>query len=613
MSMRLCVFIGDMYRDFALSIIRQLDKYALEQGYRIDVFGTCSVPTTNPLHVIGFKSILSLPDLHSYDGILVCYDTLVHEGMARDLIEDIKNDEDAPPLVCIRSGLPGTYCVLPDNRKMMHDIASHVISKCHSGNIGFVTGHLDMADSYERWDGFKDAMREAGYEAKDELTFHGNYWITQCVEQADFFIKEDGSLPEAIICSNDYEAVALSSELIKRGYSIPGDTMISGVDNTFEGEHSIPSLTTIEIEKSDFVDAAIQAVKDLIAGKKIDLNIPVPARIIPRESTGDPTSEMDVYKTLCKLNADATAAMDDKREYVVIGTLFDGALTMNDVIKVALEQFREIPGITSCFLCRYRENDHELKGYFINNGECVVDSISFDGNKILPEGIVNEDSGLYIGFPLSYKNEVYGYAILVVDTTDYHFIDFKTEYLLTLVAQSINKLELYEKLFGISDVISLYIKDPLTGILNRRGFEKKITEKFNHEGKPVHPMCVASLDMDELKKINDTYGHISGDKAIKALSECISGSLKPNEFVARMGGDEFAAILDTSDSKRIGQFIRSVRDHIKERNNSGKYPYELSTSIGTADLISWNGLMDSINQADRAMYREKTYKKKNRA
>ena len=266
--MRLCVFIGDMYYDFARSILRHLDRYTREEGYRIDVFGTCSVPSSNPLHVIGFKSILSLPPIDSYDGIIICYDTLVHEGIAKDLIEDISHDDNAPPMVCIRSGLPGTYRVLPDNRQMMHDIAAHVISKCHSGNIGFVTGHLDMADSYERWDGFKDAMREAGFEVSDDLTFHGNYWINQAVEQADFFIKPDGTLPEAIICSNDYEAIGLSNELIKRGYSIPDDTMISGIDNTFEGEHHIPSLTTIEIAKSDFVDAAIQAIKDLRAGKR---------------------------------------------------------------------------------------------------------------------------------------------------------------------------------------------------------------------------------------------------------------------------------------------------------------------------------------------------------
>lgn len=610
--MRLCVFVGDMYYDFARSILRQLDRYTRDEGYRIDVFGTCSVPSANPLHVIGFKSILSLPSIDTYDGILVCYDTLVHEGIAKDLIEEISHDEKAPPLVCIRSGLPGTYCVMPDNRRMMHDIAAHVIAKCHSGDIGFVTGHLDMADSYERWDGFKDAMREAGYEASDDLTFHGNYWINQAAEQADFFIKPDGTLPEAIICSNDYEAIGLMNELIKRGYSIPDDTMISGIDNTFEGEHHIPSLTTIEIAKSDFVDTAINALKDLIDGKQLDRTIHVPAVIIPRESTGDPTPPRDIYKTLCNIMANESADMDAKREYVILNARFDGALTMNDVIEVALEQIRDLPGINSCFLCRYRENDHELKGYFINKGDITVENTSFSRDIILPHEIDKEASGMYIGLPLSYKNEVYGYAIIVVNTDVNNFIDFKTEFLLAQVGQSINKLELYEKLFGISDVISLYIRDPLTGILNRRGFEKKISEKFDNDGKPLHALSIISLDMDSLKYINDNFGHLAGDEAIKALADCISTALDHNEFVARMGGDEFTAIIDTSNSGRLDSFISSVRNNIKYKNDSGRYQYELSASIGACELTSWSELMDCMNKADKAMYTEKKTKKKNR-
>ena len=95
--MKICVFIGDMYRDFAMGILKQLDFYAREKGYRIDVFGICSMPTKNPLHVIGLKSILSLPNVHEYDGVILCYDTLIHEGVAKDLVEDLLSDNDAPP------------------------------------------------------------------------------------------------------------------------------------------------------------------------------------------------------------------------------------------------------------------------------------------------------------------------------------------------------------------------------------------------------------------------------------------------------------------------------------------------------------------------------------
>ena len=123
---------------------------------------------------------------------------------------------------------------------------------------------------------------------------------------------------------------------------------------------------------------------------------------------------------------------------------------------------------------------------------------------------------------------------------------------------------------------------------------------------------IVSLDMDELKLINDNYGHLAGDKAIKDLADCISAALKSNEFAARMGGDEFTAIIDTTDTKRTGQFIRAVRDNLKEKNQSGENPFELSTSIGTCEITEWSLLMDSLNKADRAMYLEKRSKRKNR-
>ena len=171
--MKICVLIGDMYRDFALSIIRHLDHYAREKGHRIDVFGTCSIYTSNPLYVNGYKSILSLPPFHQYDGIILCYDTLIHEGMGKDLVDDLLSDMDAPPVVCIRAAIPGFYNIIPDNKGLMYEISKHVISKCSKGDIGFVTGREDLEDSFERRAGFEEAMQEAGIEIPEDKIFHG--------------------------------------------------------------------------------------------------------------------------------------------------------------------------------------------------------------------------------------------------------------------------------------------------------------------------------------------------------------------------------------------------------------------------------------------------------
>ena len=610
--MKICAFVGDMYRDFALSIIRHLDFYAHEKGHRIDVFGICSVTTSNPLHVNGLKSILDLPDVHDYDGVILCYDMLIHEDMGRDLVEDLLADMEAPPVVCIRAGVVGFYNVIPDNRALMYEVAKHVISKCKTDDIGFVTGMDELEDSYERREGFEKAMEEAGYEINEDKIFHGDYWITQGPEMADCFIKPDGTLPEAIICSNDYEALALCNELIQRGYQIPGDTMISGVDNTYESRDHIPSITTIEISNTTFVDIAMQVLEDVRAGKKQDLNIYVPGNLILRESTGDLVVERDVYKSLCLQSVASSVSMEDNREYVVINALFEGTLTKEASIQVALDQFRAINTVRSVYLVRYSENDRVLTGYYTEQGEDHIGDIRFSKEILLPEGFENDEHGTRIHLPLAYKNEVYGYVVLIVDTDMSYFINFKIEYIISQISQNINKLELYNQLFGIEDVMELYIKDPLTGVLNRRGFEQKISALFNEEGNLVKAAAVVSIDMDELKLINDTFGHNEGDEAIKETSSAIESALDSGEFVARMGGDEFEAVIILSDAGRLGKFIRTVRNNIREINKAKKYEFELSASIGTCELTDWHGLTECMKKADKAMYLEKKAKKKNR-
>jgi DNA-binding LacI/PurR family transcriptional regulator len=292
--MKICAFIGDMYRDYSASIIRSIDAYAVKNGHRVDVFGNCSVPSNNPLQVIGYKSILSLPPIHSYDGIILCADTIDQAGLSKELIEELLNDPDVPPIVCIRAEINGFFNVVPDNRAIMHEIAKYVISKCKTGDIGFVTGRDDLLDSAERRAGFEDAMREAGYEVSEDMIFHGNYWITQGPETADFFTKEDGTLPEAIICSNDYEAVTLIDELIQRGFSVPGDTMISGIDNISEAGDHIPSLTTIEISEETLANAAMELLEKIHANESKELYVNVSGTKVLRESTGDEDAGRDV-------------------------------------------------------------------------------------------------------------------------------------------------------------------------------------------------------------------------------------------------------------------------------------------------------------------------------
>ena len=610
--MKICAFIGDMYRDYSASIIRNIDNYAKKRGHRVDVYGNCSVPSNNPLQVIGYKSILSLPPLNEYDGIILCADTIDQAGLSKELIDKLQTDPDTPPVVCIRAEITGFYSIVPDNRAIMHEVAQYVISKCESGDIGFVTGRDDLLDSAERRAGFEDAMREAGYEVSEDMIFHGNYWITQGPEQADFFIKPDGTLPEAIICSNDYEAVTLIDELIQRGYSIPGDTMISGIDNITEAGDHIPSLTTIEISEENLATAAMDLLERIMEQENLDLCVNVPGTIVIRESTGDEDPGRNVYQALRDLKLSSSHSIEAMREYVLLSTDFEETLTREAAVKVTLRNLKNIPSVKECYLCEYRENDRILSGYINSDGERITEPRTFPSSRLLPEGLLEDVEGVVIYLPIANKNVIYGYAVLLVDTSEPYFINEKMEFIFMQTGQVFNKLDLYQKYFGIADIMDLYIKDSLTGLLNRKGFEKEFNKLFDKNKNKLHNIAIASIDMDSLKYINDTFGHASGDEAIKEVSKCIYNSLNSKEFVARMGGDEFVAVLILTDVGRIGQFIRSVRKNLKEINEKKKYPFELSASIGTSELTEWNNLLECMSQADKAMYLEKKAKKKNR-
>ena len=608
-EMKICAFVGDLYRDYSAGIVLTLRERALERGHHIDVYGNCSVPNDNPLHAVGLKSILALPPLNEYDGIILCSDTLTQAEMDKELIENLIATPDLPPVVSIRAADEGFYNIVPDNRQIMHDVAEYVISKCKSDDIGFVTGRDDLIDSQERRAGFEDAMHEAGYEVRESMIFHGNYWVTQGPETADFFIRKDGSLPEAIICSNDYEALTLMDELTFRGYKLPDDVIITGIDDIEASGMHIPSLTTSNIPDETLANSAIDTLEKIINNEQVDFYINVPGKLIIRESTRDHLDERNVFDAYRKLDILRKTAFDVTRSFVIMNSSYEDAITPEAYHQETMDELVALDFFRRCYLCYFRENDRTVFGYFEEDGVIHLEDIPFPSDKLLPDRFLETDCGVRIYLPIYYKNEVYGYGAFDVKPDAKELVNEKLEFILMLLGQNINRTKLYSKLFAVSDVMDLYIKDAMTGLYNRRGYEKNIEGFFDSDKKMKCPIALASIDMDGLKYINDTFGHSAGDEAITAISSCISKAISKREIAARMGGDEFAVVLVLDSPGRIGQFIRTLRSLIKKANTENDYPYLLSASIGTCELTEWNNLLECMNKADKAMYLEKKTKK----
>lgn len=148
--------------------------------------------------------------------------------------------------------------------------------------------------------------------------------------------------------------------------------------------------------------------------------------------------------------------------------------------------------------------------------------------------------------------------------------------------------------------------DALTGLLNRRAFDKELNDLFSKADKQL---CLAILDLDHFKRINDSFGHPIGDKVLKYFASLLMEHAAKNHFVARYGGEEMAMIMpDTSmsDALELAEKIRKFLEtsNLKRKDNTESIG-RITVSIGVAALKQNDTPETLIDRADQALYKAK--------
>jgi diguanylate cyclase (GGDEF)-like protein/PAS domain S-box-containing protein len=146
--------------------------------------------------------------------------------------------------------------------------------------------------------------------------------------------------------------------------------------------------------------------------------------------------------------------------------------------------------------------------------------------------------------------------------------------------------------------------DSLTGLYNRTFFDEEL-KRLEH-GRQF-PISIVMLDLDRLKNINDMHGHPAGDQLLQRTAKLLNQSFRSDDVVARIGGDEFAALLPLTDGEALKNVVNRICRNMVEENQ--KSDFELLISIGTSTAKSGDSLSETLRLADQVMYAEKSRKK----
>lgn len=155
--------------------------------------------------------------------------------------------------------------------------------------------------------------------------------------------------------------------------------------------------------------------------------------------------------------------------------------------------------------------------------------------------------------------------------------------------------------------------DYLTGAYNKRRLDAYTRAKAKSGGEDGSFSAI-TFDLDNLKEINDTLGHDTGDEALKDTVAVVRGSIRENDFISRIGGDEFVVILDIHSKKELESAKKRIEDNFAVFNAEGLRPYTLSLSYGSGvfDMRSGKSLDEFFKGIDALMYEEKNKKKEKR-
>ena len=152
------------------------------------------------------------------------------------------------------------------------------------------------------------------------------------------------------------------------------------------------------------------------------------------------------------------------------------------------------------------------------------------------------------------------------------------------------------------EVYKLAVLDPLTGLYNRRSGEQRLAQEMSRSTRNGHPLTILALDLDDLKQVNDRFGHPAGDHLIRSFAERLNKAIRGSDLAARLGGDEFLVLLPECKPEGVLQVLSRLSGLQVQCKG---HLVEVSFSAGWTNFKPGESADELLRRADDALYANK--------
>ncbi|MBR6488509.1 MAG: diguanylate cyclase [Clostridiales bacterium] len=627
MRKKIAVFVNGYGLEALNSTLKGIKLSETFSEYDFFIFVSYASYDTPENYNKGELNIYNLPKMKDYDGVLVFTNALNNVETGIYLVKQAVMA--GVPVISIGIDVEGCICIDIDNITGMKEIAEHLIEVHDVKRAAFIAGYIDHPESICRLNTVKKVFEEHGLILQDSDIYYGNWGNVLTTEAAKRIASDPGGMPDAIICANDIMALACSTELTSLGYNLPEDVIVTGYDCISGGQTYYPVLTTVTSDYESIGYKCIKVFDSIFAGMEVPHKILMKSKMIVGEScrchngagfdiTRREYGRKTYSESLDRTNLEASERMltniiTDAPDYDTLRVNLTDYFA-NDHELVGDDFYIVIHNLYMKNVMASDEEVHEngISGPIvpliaIKDGK-LTEKVTADRSRIIPGYDPDSEANhIYYIMPLHTDKWNYGYLVTLDGTRIMHEHLDLNAYLEKLmlafrIQRSNIKLRIYnDRLREISEI------DTMTGLYNRFGYENKAIPIYEDSIRGNTLLMVMFIDINLMKRINDVFGHMNGDAAIRLTASAIKSNLKHDWIGVRFGGDEFLIIGSVKSHDEADELKDAINTTIERVNKDGVWPFRLSISSGyiLSDHESKKPLSEYIKDADNLMYETK--------